>query len=111
MTEKEEKEEIRVRAPSKSVTPPEKRTEKAAEKALEEERFGVLAVSRRVGKYFGASILVAGALLLCVFTYLTLTDHADWMMISPEITFLGFAVWILVSVINILGGFLLMGSE
>jgi len=44
--------EIVVRAPSKRVIHPEKKAEKAAEKALEEERFGVLQISHKVGMYF-----------------------------------------------------------
>lgn len=111
MAKGEEKEEITVRAPSKPFTPPEKKAEKATEKALEEERFGVLEISRKVGTYFSASILVAGALLLCLLAYVTLTGHVDSIMISPEITFLGLLVWISVGIVNILGGFLLMGSE
>lgn len=109
MTKK--KKEIVVRAPSKPVTPPEKKAEKAAEKALEEERFGVLEVSRRVGVFFGVSVLTAGVLLLCLFAYVTITGHMDWMAISPETAFLGVIVWIFVGVVNIVGGLLLMGSE
>jgi hypothetical protein len=108
---KKKKKEIVVRAPSKPVTHPEKKAEKAAEKALEEERFGVLRISHKVGVYFSASILVSGVLLLCLFTYVTVTGYVDWIIISPEITFLGLAVWIFVGIVNVVGGLLLMGSE
>lgn len=108
---KKEKKEIVVRAPSKSVIPPEKRAERTAERALEEERFGVLEISREVGMCFSASMLVAGALLLCLFAYVTVTGHAGWVVISPETPFLGLVVWIFVGIVNILGGLLLMGSE
>jgi len=105
------KKEIVVRAPSKPVIHPEKKAEKAAEKALEEEKFGVLQISHKVGVHFSASILVSGVLLLCLFTYVMVTGYVDWIIISPEITFLGLLVWIFVSIVNIVGGLLLMGSE
>ncbi len=111
MNEKEEKKEITVKAPPKPVTPPEKKVEKVVEKALEEERFGVLQVSRRFGICFSASMLVSGVLLLCLFAYVTLTGYVDWIIISPEIAFPGLLVWIFVSIVNIVGGFLLVGSE
>lgn len=110
MVKKKEK-EIVVRAPSKSVTHPEKKAERAAKKALEEERFGVLQISRKVETYFNASILVSGFSLLCLFTYVTITGYVDWITISPEMTFFGFVVWVFVSIINVVGGLLLMGSE
>ena len=109
MTKK--KKEVVVRAPSKPVTPPEKKTEKAAEKALEEERFGVLEISRRIGTFFGVSVLIAGVLLLCLFAYVTITGHMDWIAISAEASFLGVIVWIFVGVANIVGGLLMMGSD
>lgn len=109
MTKK--KEEVVVRAPSKPVTPPEKKIEKAAEKALEEERFGVLEISRRIGAFFGVSVLIAGVLLLCLFAYVTITGHMDWMAISTETAFLGLVVWIFVGMVNVVGGLLLMGSD
>ena len=109
MTKK--KKEVVVRAPSKPVTPPEKETEKAAEKALEEERFGVLEISRKIGTFFGVSVLIAGVLLLCLFTYVAITGHMDWMATSAETSFLGVIVWIFVGVVNIVSGLLLMGSE
>jgi hypothetical protein len=111
MVKKKEEKEIVVRAPSKPVTHPEKKAEMAAEKSLEEERFGVLQISRKVGTYFSASILASGLLLLCLFTYVTITGYTDWIIISPEITFLGLVVWVFVIIINIVGGLLLMGSE
>ena len=111
MVKKKNEKEIVVRAPSKPVIHPEKKAEKAAEKALEEERFGVLEISHRLGMYFSASILVSGILLLSLFAYVMVTGYASWIMISPEITFLGLAIWIFVGVVNVVGGLLLMGSE
>ncbi|MCK4669160.1 hypothetical protein KAT21_03460 [Candidatus Bathyarchaeota archaeon] len=109
MTEK--KKEIVVRAPPRPVTQPEKKAEKAAEKALEEERFGVLQISHKISTYFSVSLLASGVLLLCLFTYITITDHTDWIIISPSMTFLGRVVWVFVSIISLLGGLLLIGSD
>ncbi len=110
MTKKKNK-HITVRGPSKPITPPEKKAEKATEKALEEERFGVLEISRKLGTYFGASVLAAGFLLLCLFVFVTATGQIDWMAMPPEVAFLGFALWIFIGIMNIIGGFLLMGSQ
>ena len=49
----EKKEDIIVKAPSRPVTAPEKKAETTAERALEEERYGVLSVPARVGTYLG----------------------------------------------------------
>lgn len=111
MAKKKDKKEIVVPPPPKSVTPREKRAERAAEKALEKERFGVLQISHKVGTYFSASMLVAGALLLCILTYVMATGYIDWIVISSEMPFLGLTVWVLAGMINIVGGLLLMGSE
>jgi hypothetical protein len=111
MAKKKREKEIVVRGPSKPVTHPEKKAERKAEKALEEERFGVLQVSHKVGMYFSASMLVSGVLLLCLFTYVMVTGHPDWIIISPEMTFTALVVWIFVGIVNILGGLLLVGSE
>jgi hypothetical protein len=111
MAKKKNEKEIVVHGPSKPVTHPEKKVERAAEKTLEEERFGVLQISHKVGTYFSVSILVSGVLLLCLFTYVIVTGYVDWIIIPPEMTFLGFVVWIFVGVVNIVGGLLLMGSE
>lgn len=111
MAKKRKEKEIMVRAPSKPVTHPEKKAEKASKKAVEEERFGVLQISHKVGKYFSASMLVVGALLLCLFAYVTTTGYADWIVISPEITFSGLIVWIFVGIANVIGGLLLVGSK
>lgn len=111
MAKEKDKKEIVVPPPPKSVTPREKRAERAAQKALEKERFGVLQISHKVGTYFSASMLVAGALLLCIPTYVIVTGYIDWIVISPEMPFLGLTVWVLAGMINIVGGLLLMGSE
>jgi len=111
MTEKKEKEEIIVKAPSKSVVSPEKKAEKAIEKALEEEKFGTLQISNKVGSYFGASVISAGALLLCLVAYIGITGQVAWISLSPEATAFSLVLWVFVGIVNIVGGFLLMGSE
>ena len=110
MTEGKEKEEIIVKAPSKPVVSPEKKVEKAIEKALEEEKFGTLQISNKVGVYFGASVISAGVLLLCLFVYAAITGQAV-VILSPKATVLSLTLWVFIGIVNIVGGFLLMGSE
>lgn len=111
MEEDEQKKEVVVKAPPNDVTPSEKKAERSVEKALEKERFSVLKFSRRVGMYFGASMLAAGVLLICVFGYFTLVGYEGWVTAPPEIVFLGFAIWIFVGIVSSVGGLLLMGTE
>src|SRR3972149_1225810 len=111
MTEDKEKEEIIVKAPSKPVVSPEKKAEKAIEKALEEEKFGTLEISKKFGSYFGASAIFAGVLLLCLFAYVSITGQVGWITLSPEATAFSLVLWVFIGIVNIIGGFLLMGSE
>jgi hypothetical protein len=111
MTADEEKEEITVKAPSKPVVSPEKKTEKAVEKALEEERFEILKISNKVGSYFGTSVVFIGVLLLCLFAYVSITGQAWLIILSPEATAFSLVLWVFVGIVNIISGFLLMGSE
>jgi formate-dependent nitrite reductase membrane component NrfD len=111
MTEDKEKEEIIVRAPSKPVVSPEKRAEKAIEKALEEERFETIQVSSKIGSYFGASVVFAGVLLLCLFAYIGITGQVGLIILSSEATAFSLVLWVFVGIVNIISGFLLMGSE
>jgi len=110
MKEEEKEKEIIVQGPSKSVTHPELKVEKDTEKAFEEERFGLLKISHEAGTRFGASMIVSGSFFLCLFTYATLTGHVDWLIISPETTFLGLLVWAFAGTVNVIGGLLLLGS-
>jgi hypothetical protein len=111
MAEDKEKEEIIVKAPSKSVVSPEEKAEKAIEKALEEERFGTLQISNRFGSYFGVSVSFAGVLLLCLFAYASITSQAGLVVLSSEATAFSLVLWVFVGIVNIVSGFLLMGSE
>jgi hypothetical protein len=111
VTEEREKEEIIVKAPSKPVVSPEKKDEKAIEKALEEERFGTLQISKKFGLYFGASAIVAGVVLLCIFAFVAITGQAGWISMSSEAAVFSIILWIFVGIVNIVSGFLLMGSD
>jgi hypothetical protein len=112
MTEDKEKEEIIVKAPSKTVVSPEKKAEKAVEKSLEEERFEILQSSSRVGAYFGAAVVFVGVLLLCLFAYANITGQVELLVIlSSKATAFSLALWVSVGIMNIISGFFLMGSE
>jgi len=115
MTEMKNEDETVVRAPPKPITDNEKKIEREKEKDLESERFGVLQISQKVGKYFSASMLAAGLLLLCIFTYALITGNAEWITVLPEMPFLTYVcvltAWIFTGIINIIGGLLLMGSK
>lgn len=111
MAKKKNEKEIVVHGPSTPVTRPEEKAEKDAEKAVEEERFGVLQISHRIGTYFSSSMLVAGIILLCILAYATVTGYVDWIIIHPEMTLLGLVVWVFVGIVNTVGGLLLIGSE
>ena len=111
VTEDKENEEIIVNAPSKPVVSPEKKAEKAIEKALEEEKFGTLQISNKFGSYFGVSVILAGVLLLCIFAYVSITGQAGLAVLSSEASAFSLALWVFVGVVNIVSGFLLMGSE
>lgn len=115
MTKEKNEEETVVPAPPKPITDQEKKIERDRGKDLESERFGVLQISQKVGKYFSASMLVAGSLLLCIFTYAMVTGDVKWVAVLPEMPFLTYVcvltLWIFTGIINIIGGLLLMGSE
>lgn len=111
MTEDEKKKGVIIQGPSETITPPDKRAIVAKEKALEDERFGVLQISAKMGTYFSASMLISGVSLLVIFAHIMLVGLADWIILSPDMPFIGLVVWVLISIINIFGGLLLMGSK
>jgi hypothetical protein len=111
MTEDKDKEEIVVKAPSKSVVSPEVKAEKAIEKALEEERFGTLQISRKFGSYFGISAMVAGVVLLCIFAFVAITGQAGLIGMLSETSAFSIILWVFVGIVNIVSGFILMGSD
>ena len=110
MVEEEEKEEIAVKAPSKSVISPEKKTERALEKALEEERFGTLLFSKKIGSYFGFSIVFTGIILLAFLAYICVTGQMSWIASSAAVS-PALAFWVFLGIINVIAGFLLIGSQ
>jgi hypothetical protein len=111
MTTDEEKKEVIVKAPSKSVLSPDKIAKKQTEKALEEERFGVLQISKKVSKYLGITTASVGFLMLGLFAYISTTGQTRGILLSSQTASLSLAVWVLVGLVNVVIGFLFMGSE
>jgi hypothetical protein len=110
LTEKEE-EEITVKAPSKQVIAPQKKLEKATEKALEEERYNVLQISKKMGKYIGFSSVCAGAILLILLAYASLTAQSNWLTLSSVLSYAIIGLWMVTGLISVIVGFVLIGSE
>jgi len=111
VTEDNEKEEIIVKAPSKPVVSPEKKAERDAEKSLEEERFDILQISSKLGAYFGVAVVAVGVLLLCLFAYVSISGQAGLIVLSSNSTIFSMFLWLFVGLLNIIGGFLLIGNE
>jgi uncharacterized integral membrane protein len=107
----EEKEEIVVKAPSKPVISPEKKAAKAAERALEEERYGVLEVPKRTGKYFGVLSIGVGLVLLVLLAATSFSGQSGMIFLSTGSSVPVLILWIVVGLVSIIVGFLLMGSE
>lgn len=111
VTKNEEKKEIIVKAPSKPVVSPEKKAEKAIEKSLEEERFEILQASNELGAYFGIAVVFIGVLLLCLVAYVSITGQAGLIILSSEASMFSQFLWIFIGLLNIIGGFLLIGNR
>jgi uncharacterized protein YjeT (DUF2065 family) len=107
----DEKKEIVVKAPSKPVVAPEKKAEKAAEKALEEERYGVLQIPNKVGKYIGILSISVGVFLLTLLAYAGLANKSDWIFLSSASYFPIVDIWIVVGLVSVVAGLVLVGSE
>ncbi len=110
LTDDEKKEEITVKAPSTPVIDPEKKIQKATEKALEEERYGILQVPKKTGTYIGASSVVMGVILFVVLAYMNLTGQVSGMFSSSAALWV-LGLWLVVGLMSIVAGFFLMGSE
>ena len=108
--EKNEKHEIRVSAPSRPSLRPEEAIIKTQQKALEEERFRVLELSRRIGKKFAPMPIIVGASLLIISVYLIVTNAVlTFLMVgSPEIKTFFIVLSIFWGVVNVVTGLLLM---
>jgi len=111
LTADDEKKELVVKAPSKPVITPERKTEKAAERALEEERYSVLQIPKKVGKYIGISSVSVGILLFILLAYAGLTDQGNWIFLSSASSLPIIGLWIVVGIVSVVVGFLLMGSD
>lgn len=111
MPEDKKEEEITVKAPSKSVIAPEKIAEKKTERALEEERYGVLQISEKVGKYLGAVSLGTGILLVLLLLYTNFSGQTGLAFLLVGSSLPITSLWIFIGLISIICGFLLMGSE
>lgn len=111
MTGNKEKEEIIVKAPSKPVVSPEKKAKRTLEKSLEEERFDLLKVSNEFGAYFGVAVAAVGILLLSLFAFVSVSGQSGLLVLSSESTMLSMFLWLFVGLLNIIGGFLLVGNE
>jgi hypothetical protein len=107
----DEKKELIVKAPSKPIIAPEKKAEKAAEKALEEERYSVLQIPKKVGKYVGISSVSVGVSLFVLLAYAGLTGQSNWIFLSSASSLSIVVLWIVVGIVSIVVGFLLMGSD
>jgi hypothetical protein len=110
MTE-ERQNEIIVKAPSKPVTDPEKKAQKTAERALEDERLGVLEVPKKIGKYLGTVSFATGILLVGLLTYSIFSGQTNLIFLSLGSSFPIVFLWVFVGLVSIVVGFLLMGSE
>ena len=107
----EEKREITVKAPSKPVISPEEKARKSTERALEEERFGVLQFPKRVNRYFGFMVVVTGVILLSLFAYMAATGLTEGLLLSSETSSTGLVIWGFVGLVNIVIGFLFLGRD
>ena len=103
--------EIVVKAPSRPVVAPEKKAQKAAERAVEEEKYGILQVSKRLSRFLGFTSLASGVLLVVLMAYGDFSGQTSlfFLSLNPPIPIIG--LWIFIGLINIVAGFLLMGSE
>jgi uncharacterized integral membrane protein len=111
LADNENKEEITVEAPSAPVVAPQKKAEKATEKALEEERYNVLQIPNKVGKYIGISSICVGATLLVLLAIASSTSQNNFAFLSFSSPLPIVGLWIVVGLISVIVGFLLMGSE
>ncbi len=86
---------------------------KAQRKALEEERFKVLEISRRIGKRFGPISVIFGACLLIISFFLTITNTVLTVLVasSPEIKVFFIVFSVFLGIVNAVTGLLLMGCD
>jgi len=104
MSEKED--ENTVDGPTFSITQPEKKVEKDTKRSIEEERYGVLQVSHKIGAFFSFSMIVSGVILFFLSIFQLIT-HSN---LFSENTILILVVYVFVSIVNSVGGLLLIGK-
>ncbi len=107
----EEKKEVIVKAPSKSVFSEQEKAEKAAVKALEEERYNVLSISKTVGQYFGLSSIIIGVLLLLTLAYTEIVNQSTAALFSNGFSVALLGILVAAGLISIFVGFLLIAGE
>lgn len=107
----DEKKEIVVKAPSQPVISSQKKIEKATAKELEEERYNVITIHRKLDKYFGLFSACMGGILLLVLTFTMLTDQSNLMFLTVNMPISIVGIWVAIGLVSIVAGFLLIGSE
>ncbi len=110
LSKDKENKEVFVKAPSKSVIAEEVKAEKAAVKALEEERFNVISIGKRVGQYFGLSSMIVGAILLLTLGYFAI-NQSTAILFSAGVSVSVLGLFVVAGLMSILAGFLLIASE
>lgn len=111
LDEDQEQKEIVVKAPSKPVVSSQKKFEKATEKALEEERYNVFQISKKIGKYVGIASTCVGIVLFVFLAYVSLTAQSNLTLSAFATSIPIISLWIFAGLISIIVGFLLMGRE
>jgi hypothetical protein len=110
MSSEEENREVTVRAPSKPVVSPDKREEKTTQKALEEERFGVLLFPKKISRYLGYTCAVLGLVLLALFA-IEISSQTGSLIFSAQSGSVLVGLWVFVGLFNIIIGFLFLGRD
>jgi hypothetical protein len=107
----DENREVTVRAPSKPVAAPEKQAEKKTEKALEEERYGVLQFPKKISRILGVVVLATGVLLLGLYAYMSATGETGGILLASGSGSASLVVWSVVGLLNIVAGFAFLGRD
>lgn len=89
----------------------QKKVEKATVKELEEERYNVITIHRKLDKYFGILSACMGAILLLVLAFTMLTDQSNLMFLTVNMPISIVGIWVAVGLVSVVVGFLLIGSE
>jgi pheromone shutdown protein TraB len=111
MVSEEEKKEVIVNAPSKSVFSEEKKAEKAAVKALEEERYNVISINKTVGQYFGLSSVIVGIVLLLTLVFNEIINQSTATLFFADVSVALLGLLVAAGLISVFVGFLLITSE